>query len=172
MLGDNVRLRALEPSDADLLFACENNTDTWEAGDRRWPVSLSDVKSLIEHSDLDVWQTRQVRFMIDSLSDGVSVGCIDIFDFDPLNMHCSLGVLIEPGSRGNGYATEAVALVEAFARDVLFAHSVAVTIAADNAPSLALFLAAGYERAGVLRQHLRRGRRFIDEVLLQKVFAE
>ena len=110
--------------------------------------------------------------MIDSLSDGRSVGCIDVFDFDPLNMHCSLGILIEPGSRGNGYAREAVRLVESFARDVLLAHSVCVTVAADNQPSIALFMAAGYERAGVMRQHIRRGRAFIDEVFLQKVFGE
>ncbi len=172
MHGNKIRLRALEPSDAGTVYEWENDPSVWKFGDRRWPVSLSDVKSLIERSDLDIWQTRQMRFMIDSLEDGRSVGCVDIYDFDPLNMHCSLGVLVESGSRGNGFAREAVALVENFAREVLVAHSINVTVAADNEPSVALFQAAGYERVGVMKDNLRRDRMFVDEVLLQKVFTD
>ncbi len=168
--GSGVRLRALEPSDADLLYVWENDPTTWETGDRRWPLSLSDIRTFVEHTDLDIWQTRQTRFMIDRLSDGVTVGCIDIFDFDPLNMTCSIGVLVQPESRKAGYASDALRQVEAFAVDTMLVHSIIVTIATDNAPSLALFTSAGYERAGVLRQKLRRGKTFIDEVLMQKIF--
>ncbi len=167
--GSGVRLRALEPSDADLLYVWENDPTTWEAGDRRWPISLSDIRSFVEHTDLDIWQTRQTRFMIESLSDGVTVGCIDIFDFDPLNMNCSVGVLVQPESRNAGYAADALRMVEDFAADTLLVHSIIVTIAADNEPSLSLFASAGYERAGILRQKLRRGKTFVDEVLMQKI---
>lgn len=172
MQGLKVRLRALEPADADILYDWENDPRTWEASSRKWPVSLADVRALIEHSDLDIWQTRQARFMIESVDTAHTVGCIDIFDFDPLNMHCSLGVFIEPVSRGAGFATEAIMLIESFARNVLMVHSVNVTIAADNTSSIGLFSSAGYARAGVMRQNIRRSRTFVDEVLMQKVFAE
>lgn len=172
LTGAKVRLRALEPADADLIFAWENDPDTMEAGDRKWPVSRADVNALIEHSDLDIWQTRQTRFMIDSLDGGRTVGCIDVFDFDPLNMHCSLGIYIEPRVRRRGYARDAVSLVEAFARDVLLAHSLLASAAADNESSLALFASAGYERAGVMRHNIRRARAFVDEVVMQKVLGE
>lgn len=172
MVGAKVRLRALEPADADLLYVWENDPLTWEAGDRKWPVSLADIRALIDHSDLDIWQTRQTRFMIDTIDGARSVGCVDVFDFDPLNMHCSLGVFIEPENRGKGYAIEAVTLIEGFARNILRAHSLNVSVAADNESSIALFAAAGYERAGVMRQNIRRARAFVDEVLLQKVIGE
>lgn len=172
MQGLKVRLRALEPDDANVLYDWENDPQTWEAGSRKWPISLADVKALIEHSDLDIWQTRQARFMIDSVDTALTVGCIDIFDFDPLNMHCSIGVYIEPVSRGSGFASEAVTLIESFVRNVLMVHSVNVTIAADNQSSIALFSSAGYVRAGVMRQNIRRARTFVDEVLMQKVFAD
>lgn len=172
MVGAKVRLRALEPADADLLYVWENDPLTWEAGDRKWPVSLADIRALIDHSDLDIWQTRQARFMIDTIDGARSVGCVDVFDFDPLNMHCSLGVFIEPENRGKGYAIEAVTLIEDFARNILRAHSLNVSVAADNESSIALFAAAGYERAGVMRQNIRRARDFVDEVLMQKVLAE
>ncbi len=167
--GSRVRLRALEPSDADLLYVWENDPATWEAGDRRWPVSLSDIRTFVEHTDLDIWQTRQTRFMIDRQSDGVTVGCIDIFGFDPLNMTCSIGVLVQPESRNAGYAADALRQIEGFAADTLLVHTIIVTVAADNAPSLALFDSAGYERAGLLRQKLRRGKVYVDEVLMQKI---
>lgn len=163
-----IRLRALEPSDAQILYDWENDPETWNAGSRQWPVSLADIKALIEHSDLDIWQTRQTRLMIESVDNADTVGCIDIFDFDPLNMHCSLGVLIRPDARRKGFATQAVSEICAFAARTLLAHTVMVSVAADNEPSLALFRAAGFSESGRLRGWVRRGDVFVDEVLLQK----
>lgn len=163
-----IRLRALEPSDAQILYDWENNPETWDAGSRQWPVSLADIKALIEHSDLDIWQTRQTRFMIEDADNAETVGCIDIFDFDPLNMHCSLGVLIRPDVRRNGFATQAVNQICAFAERTLLVHSVMVSVAADNESSLALFRATGFSESGRLKGWIRRGKTFVDEILLQK----
>lgn len=106
--------------------------------------------------------------MIESVDNADTVGCIDIFDFDPLNMHCSLGVLIRPDARRNGFATQAVAEICAFAARTLLVHTVMVSVAADNEPSLALFRAAGFSESGRLCGWVRRGDIFVDEVLLQK----
>ncbi len=163
-----IRLRALEPSDAQILYDWENDPETWNAGLRQWPVSLADIKALIEHSDLDIWQTRQTRLMIESADNADTVGCIDIFDFDPLNMHCSLGVLIRPDARRKGFATQAVAEICAFAARTLLVQSVMASVAADNEPSLALFRAAGFSESGRLRRWVRRGDVFVDEILFQK----
>lgn len=168
MTGDRIRLRALEPSDAALLYEWENDPRTWGAGSRQWPVSLADIKALIDHSELDVWHTRQTRFMMERLDGGGTVGCVDIFDFDPLNMHCGIGVLVEPSSRRGGYAREAIGLVCGFARDTLAARTVLATAAADNEACQRLFRSAGFEERGRLRQWLRRGAVFVDEVLMQK----
>lgn len=175
-----VSLRALEPDDAGLLYVWENTPDNWEAGDRRWPVSLSDIKSLIDHSDLDIWQTRQTRFMIEvydvesggQYHDHLTLGCIDVFDFDPLNMTCKLGVLVAHAWRGLGIAQDAIREVESFVRDTLCVHTVVVNLATDNVACLKAFTRQGYTKAGVLNGHIRRRHQFIDEVILQKVFAQ
>ena len=166
----SVRLRALEPSDAQTLYEWENDPATWDAGTRRWPVSLADIKALIEHSDLDIWHTRQTRFMIDRLDDGDTVGCVDIFDFDPLNMHCSLGILIKSDARRKGFACEAIGQVCKFARETLLVNAVLASAAADNAASIALFKSAGFDQCGRLAGWIRRRTDFVDEVLLLKTF--
>ena len=33
-------------------------------------------------------------------ADGLPLGCIDLFDFDPVNMRVGVGVLIDPQFRG------------------------------------------------------------------------
>ncbi len=168
MIGETIHLRALEPSDADTLFGWENDPATWGAGDRRWPVSLADIMALISHSDLDIWQTRQARFMVERNDGGGTAGCVDIFDFDPLNLNCSIGILTEAGSRRRGYAREAVSLACDFAAQTLLAHNVRACVAADNMASLALFSSVGFEECGRLREWLRRGRGFVDEVMMVK----
>ncbi|MCI5776798.1 MAG: GNAT family N-acetyltransferase [Bacteroidales bacterium] len=168
MKPTTIRLRALEPSDAQTLFEWENDPVTWDAGSRRWPISLADIKALIEHSDLDIWHTRQVRFMIERTDNGETVGCVDIFDFDPLNMHCSVGVLVKHDARRQGFAREAIRQVCTFARETLLANAILATAAADNDASIALFTSAGFSECGRLKGWIRRQMNFVDEVLLIK----
>ncbi len=164
-----ITLRALEPEDADLLYVWENDPGTWLSGSRRWPISLADIKALIDHSDLDIWQTRQTRFMIDREGSRETVGCVDLFDFDPLNMHCAVGVLIKPSARRQGFARQAVERVCEFAAETLCVRSVLATVAADNVASLALFRSAGFSQVGRLSGWVRCGNRYVDEVLFQKL---
>ncbi len=197
-----VHLRALEPQDAQLLYAWENDPTTWYAGDRRWPISLSDIECFIQNSEHDPWHTKQVRFMIEvnhmsadapladlcnvpmlamveshsqfigpkhRLMEETTVGCVDIFDFDPMNMHCSLGILIGTEFRRQGYARAALEAVERFAFHTLMVQNIKVEVAEDNVPSLNLFQSLGYAHVGTIAKWLRRGPdTFVGQVCLVK----
>jgi len=63
----DIRLRALEPEDIDLLYTWENNTDVWIISSTIAPFSRNILHKYIENSHLDIYTVKQLRLMIDCL---------------------------------------------------------------------------------------------------------
>ena len=81
--NDRVRLRALEPEDLELLYRWENDPELWEVGNTLAPYSRYILKEYIAGSDRSIYESRQLRFMIEECDTGTSVGIVDLFDFEP-----------------------------------------------------------------------------------------
>ncbi|MDR2025972.1 MAG: GNAT family N-acetyltransferase, partial [Prevotellaceae bacterium] len=63
--SETVRLRALEPSDIDLLYVWENDPATWTVGESIAPYSRFELEKYIL-SEGDIYANKQLRLMIDS----------------------------------------------------------------------------------------------------------
>ena len=156
LTGPRVTLRALEPSDLAFLVRLENDPALWDAGDTRVPYSRHALEQYIERAAVeDVWAVRQVRFVIGTGLDGMrAAGVLDLFDLAPGHRRATVGIALLPEARGQGLAFEALDLLSAYAAAALHLHQLHCGVAADNAPSLRLFRAAGYEQIGTRRQWL------------------
>lgn len=165
--GKNITLRALEPEDVNCIYEWENNTSEWNAGDMRTLISKSDIQSLINHSDLDIYQTRQMRLMIVNKTDNQTIGCIDMFDFDPFNMHASIGILIKEKYRRRGLATDAVNTFSKYLFDFLNLKSILATVQIDNVASSLLFKSCNFDHIGTYKSWMRRKNGFIDVEIFQ-----
>ena len=87
-----------------------------------------------------------MRFMIDSEEDtelAVTVGCIDLYDYDDAAASAYVSIFIALSMRRRGYALAALHALAGEARDLGLKRLLAA-VSPDNAPSLALFAAAGY----------------------------
>ena len=62
--NDIVRLRALEPGDAELLYIWENDTDVWYAGETLVPFSYHTLQQYIAGAPQDIFEAKQLRFKI------------------------------------------------------------------------------------------------------------
>lgn len=99
-----------------------------------------------------------------------TAGCIDLFEYDPLNRRAGIGILIYGAeNRRKGYAREALGILCRYAREQLRLHQLWCTVGAGNAASLALFRQAGFVETGVRRDWLWSTEGFRDEILLQKI---
>ncbi|RLC22496.1 MAG: N-acetyltransferase, partial [Deltaproteobacteria bacterium] len=80
-------LRALEPTDVDVLFEWENNEKLWHLSNTITPFSRFTMEQYILNAHQDIYTTKQLRLMIDKKEpDGNNpIGSIDLFDFDPTN---------------------------------------------------------------------------------------
>ena len=73
-----------------------------------------------------------------------TIGCLDLFDFDPRNRRAAIGMYIAPEARGNGVGRQALEQLEQYAFDHLNLRVLYAVIATSNAPCSALFRSAGY----------------------------
>lgn len=169
--NDMVRLRAVEPSDADVLYRWENDTDVWREGEMCQPVSFDALVAMAMNQQGDVLHTGQLRFMICDRVDNRCVGTIDLFDYDARNLRAAVGIMIyEQSDRRRGYARAALGAVSGYARKVLLLNQLHCDIHADNVASLALFEGAGFSRCGVRRAWTRTEQGWRDTVFLQLLF--
>ena len=78
----NVRLRAVEPEDLDLLYGIENDTRLWNVGTTNVPYSRYTLHDYIANSADDIYTDRQVRLIVEN-EEGRTVGLADLVRFDP-----------------------------------------------------------------------------------------
>lgn len=158
-----LRLRAMEPSDVELLYAWENDRSVWRVSGTMAPLSRERIAQFIAEQSYDLYATRQMRLIIEV--EGVAVGSADIFEFDPYNLRFGIGILIYAAEhRRCGYARAAIEQLKEYGRESLGIHQIWAEIAADNVASIALFEECGFEVCGRHREWLRRGEEFIDQL--------
>lgn len=164
----NIRLRALEPSDLEVLYIWENDPDVWRVSGTLSPISRERLAHFIEEQSYDIYTTRQMRLIIEA--EGMIVGSLDIFDFDPQHRRLGIGILIyEDDYRRKGYAKEVITEVVKYGRSTLDLKQIWVTIAADNIASIALFESCGFTKCAHRKEWLNRGGEFIDELEYQLI---
>lgn len=170
--GTKVRLRNLSPIDTDTLLVWENNPSVCLVSDRHYPVSRQTIIDFInQHADGDICRDGQLRLMIESLSDGKTIGTVDLFDFDEYNRRAAVGILIyDNRDRHKGYATEALSMAMNYATSVLHIEQLYCDIFTDNIPSIHLFERAGFVKVGIKSKWIRDGKEWRDVFFLQRIF--
>ena len=167
--NDLIRLRAIEPTDIDLLFAWENDPEIWEVSHTLVPYSKYILALYIKNADKDIFESRQLRLMIDTLN-GKTVGAIDLFDFDPYHLRAGIGLLIHAREdRSRGFASSALSLMIPYCFGKLNIHQLYANVEPDNRISLSLFEKHGFKNCGTKKEWLRTDSGWKDEVMLQLI---
>ena len=168
--GELTRLRALEAEDVDLLYVWENDPAVWGVSGTLAPFSRHTLRRFLDVLRFDLYAARQLRLVVETL-DGRAVGLVDLFEFEPVDLHAGVGILIHgAGDRGRGFASDALDVLCRYAQQVLGLHQLWCSVAPDNAASLALFRRAGFVECGRKREWRRTPDGWADELLLQKIF--
>jgi len=169
LLGKHILLRAIEPSDIDVLYKWENDTENWNVSNTQAPFSRFVLEQYIATTHQDIYSVKQLRLIICDTENN-AVGCIDLFDFEPNHLRAGIGVLIaEKTDRKKGYASEALELLIDYCFLSLNLHQLYCNIAVDNEASILLFQKYGFQITGIKKQWIRNGNKFHDELLLQRI---
>lgn len=164
----DIVLRAVEPEDLEILYCWENSTVLWYHGNTLAPYSKLVLRQYINDSlEMDIYQSKQLRLMIDLVEEKVTIGTIDLYDIDAHNRRAGIGILIDDDYRRRGFAKQALELMSNYAFDFLYLHQIYAYIAQSNTNSISLFEKAGYQSVGILKDWLQRGEEFEDVYLSQ-----
>ena len=115
-------------------------------------------------------------------SDLIVVGCIDLYNYDPLNRRCAVGIMVATEHRRQGHALAMLQALEQLYQSphptphssLLTPHSsplhiLYADIAATNTASIALFRKAGYTQCGHFKEWLLVNDQYIDSIRMQLV---
>lgn len=166
--SDNIILRSPEPEDLELMYAMENDTDVWCAGDTLLPYSRYTLRAYLEQSKQDLFSERQARFVIE-LCGGESVGMIDLVNYDPLNSRAEVCIGLLGIYRGKGIASEALELLCEYCFRRLHFHQLYAYISTENYESRNLFAKKGFLESVILKDWLRKETCYSDAILVQKI---
>ena len=169
--GPNIALRALEPSDVGLLYEWENNHNIWAVSFTQIPFSKFILEEFINTAYQDIYTSKQLRLMIQDNASKITVGILDLFDFDPQHARCGLGIYVHDDQRKKGAAFEAIELVKKYCAETLLLKQVYAHVNSSNAASLALFKKAGFENACLKKAWTRSAlNTYEDAWFLQYIF--
>ena len=155
--NDTLILRAVELSDVDTLYRWENDTSQWATTNTHAPYSRQQLWNYANDYDGNIYAQGSIRFIVCLRENGNAIGTIDIYDFDPANMHATIGVYTSTAHRGKGYGVQPLQSATNYALQYLEMKQLIAIVAADNHASQAMLAKAGYSRCGTLPHWLRTG---------------
>jgi diamine N-acetyltransferase len=108
-----------------------------------------------------------------NIKDKVTIGTIDIFDFDPFHRRAGLGILIaDEKYRRKGYAHMAITGLIEYCFNTLQLHQLYCNILANNSESMDLFKKLGFVQSGIKKEWIKISDGYMDEYLFQLINKE
>ena len=94
-------------------------------------------------------------------------GCVDLYNYDPLNRRAAVGIMVANEYRRQGYALAMLHELQVLASTNYQLHTLYADIASSNSASLGLFRKAGYQECGHFKEWLELDSHFIDNIRMQ-----
>lgn len=166
-----LKLRALEIADLPYLYQWENDAAAWCDSDTHNPLSQHLLRDYIESSTGDIYKDGQLRLVIEVEQDAsvVTVGCVDLFDFDARTGKAAIGMYLAPEHRGKGYGREALRQLETYAFSFLHLHQLYAIIGCDNAATTHIYEQVDYRLVAQLPDWIRRANGYVSAHVYSKI---
>ena len=132
-----ISLRLLEDNDLEFLYSIENNPYNKKYGSSNGYLSKKTLKDYIKNSGADISIYGQQRFVI--VLNNISIGLIDLFDFDQINRSAFVGVIVINEYQNKNYGSKALELLISYSWDKLDLLSLYANINPVNKKSISLF---------------------------------
>ena len=164
-----IKLRAIEPEDLDLLYRIENDVELWNVSTSNVPYSRYLLHEYVANNKNDIYSDGQVRMIVEN-SEGEAIGVADLVNFDPSNLRAEVGLIILNDYRRQGYGIAVLNRIADYALRILHLHQLYAYVDVNNTASLGVFQKADYKVAAEIKDWLYDGQNYHDSVLFQYVF--
>lgn len=149
-MSPQIKLRAVEPSDADFMYEVENDAGAWRYSDTIAPLSRRVLREYALNYDADPFAAGQIRLIITDAASNAPVGIIDLYEISQRHLRAFVGIYICKEFRRKGFSSEALRQVEYYAATTLHMHSLGARIEEGHSNAISLFEGNGYGKCGCL----------------------
>lgn len=170
--NEELRLRAVEPEDLELLYRAENDSSIWWLGGHTGPYSRFMLRRYLEDATGDIYTDKQLRLMVERRTDGEVMGMVDLFDFCPRHHRAEIGILLFESYRGMGYFGQILDLVSDYAASHLHLHQLYAYVPAGNQRCYHAFVGQGFLVQHMLKEWISHPDGYDDVWLMQKILSE
>lgn len=174
--GSRIRLRAVEPSDAEAHFEWNQDVEMTRPLDYVWPpTSRGAVRRWAETVSLEQRPADDtLQFEIETLA-GELAGSIGTHSCDRRVGSFGYGLAVRAEHQRKGYASEAIVLVLRYYFEELRYQKATIPVYSFNEPSIKLHEQLGFVREGQLRRMVYTQGQFFDRLyfgMTREEFAE
>ncbi|WP_248959792.1 GNAT family N-acetyltransferase [Sphaerisporangium perillae] len=162
--GDRVRLRAVEPPDAETLWRWHGDPEVMRWMDAPYPPSLAQTRKQLEERRTDSY--GDLNLMIDTL-DGRTIGIVALREAEPETGDAKLDIYLgEKDTWGQGYATDAMRVICRYGFDRMRLHRISLTTIAENTAARRVYEKVGFVDEGRMREAFRRDGKWHDKIIM------
>ncbi|MCR6487098.1 GNAT family N-acetyltransferase [Amycolatopsis sp. OK19-0408] len=148
--GDLVRLRALEPEDAERIHAFVSDPEVGRWMHRGYPRSLAQVRKKAEERPVNNYEL----VVLGIEADGKLIGIVDLRDATPEIGNAELDIYIGDAEyrNGGGYGTEALRLMCRYGFNSMRLHMITLWVVAENERARHVYRKVGFAEDGRHRE--------------------
>ncbi len=153
LIGDAVRLRAIEKEDLPLFVNWLNDPDVYRYLSLYYP--LSNVQEEKWFEDINSRSIAEQPLMIETWDDGLwkSLGNISFINVDQQSRNAELGIFIgEKDFWGKGIGTKAIALMLDYGFNTLNLHRIYLRVFEPNQRGIHCYEKLGFRHEGSMRE--------------------
>lgn len=163
--GKGIRLRAIEPSDWEIVFEWDQDSDAAiQSYYLPFPQSKEATKQWAEKTSTQPTEKDRFFFVIETLS-GEIAGSISTHSCEPRNGTFKYGLAIREEHRKKGYASEAIRILLRYFFGELRYQKVTANVYGFNKASIHLHERLGFQLEGRVRRMIYTQGRYFDELL-------
>ncbi|MFE4537102.1 GNAT family N-acetyltransferase [Streptomyces scopuliridis] len=161
VLGDLVKLRAMDPSDADALWRWNHDPEVMRWMNDDYAQPLGRVRRWLEERPRNAY--GEVLLGIEALADKQLIGLVQLRETDPETGGAKLDIYLgEKEYWGRGYATDAMRTVCRYGFEKMRLHKISLTVVTENHAAHRVYQKVGFVDEGRLRQTFRRDGQWYD----------
>jgi len=161
VLGELVRLRAMEPADAATLWRWNHDPDVVRWLSDGYGQSLAGTEKRLAERPRNSY--GDVLYGIEVRADGTLIGLVRLRDAEPETGIAELDIYLgEKEYWGRGYATDAMRTMCRYGFAQMRLHKITLTVVVENDAAHHVYEKVGFVDEGRLRQVFRRDGRWYD----------
>lgn len=169
--GDLVKLRPMEPSEAEALWRWNHDPEVMRWMSDGYPQSLAHVEKRVRERTANSY--ADVILGIEVLADRRLIGLVRLRDAEPETGCAELDIYLgEKKYWGQGHATDAMRTMCRYGFDKMRLHKISLTVVTENHAAHHVYRKIGFVEEGRLRQVFRRDGQWYDQFTMGLLAGE